>query len=137
MTIRRNVIPIYLTFARVKTSRAAEDQKEIQTVNLVVERNTPVTFVEPPPPEGGVVEPVKPVDPKAKPAASPSSEKSKASAPVVPPPVVPRAIAVATPVPAATPVARPGFFPVSKPKASPTPAAVKAEAIKKQPFRFR
>ena len=29
-------------------TRAAEDQMEIQTVNLIVERNTPVTFVEPP-----------------------------------------------------------------------------------------
>lgn len=29
--------------------RAAQDKKEIQTVNLIVERNTPVTFVEPEP----------------------------------------------------------------------------------------
>jgi cell division protein FtsQ len=44
--------------------RAAQDKKEIQTVNLIVERNTPVTFVEPEPewtPPASAGEPVKAV----------------------------------------------------------------------------
>lgn len=119
-------------------ARAADDQKEIQTVNLVVERNTPVTFVEPVPAEGEAPEPVKPPEPKSKSSSSSASDKPRSSAPPAPQPVVPKAIPVVTPIPTATPAARPGFFAQpSKPKASPTPAAVKAEAVKKQPFRFR
>jgi cell division septal protein FtsQ len=50
--------------------RAAEDRREIQTVNLIVERNVPVTFYEPepvtPPTEKvPVAEPAKPVPPVA------------------------------------------------------------------------
>ncbi len=47
-------------------TRAAEDQKEIQTVNLIVERNTPVTFVEAIPADGELAIATKPADPKSK-----------------------------------------------------------------------
>ncbi len=66
--------------------RAAEDKKELQTVNLIVKRNIPVTFYEP---EAEVVatapepEPAKPAKteektpPKAEPVKSKTSEPSK------------------------------------------------------------
>lgn len=117
-------------------ARAAEDQKEIQTVNLIVERNTPVTFVEPVPAEGDPAEAVKPIDPKAKTTPPAATDKTKSAAAIAPPATaVPKAVAVATPIPATpAPVARPGFFPNFKSKATPTPA--KNDAIKKQPFRL-
>lgn len=116
-------------------AKAADDQLEIQTVNLIVERNTPVTFVEPPPPaEGEIAE----VDPKAKAVPPATQDKPKAAA--VPTTAPPRAIAVATPIPVAptpTPAAKPGFFSNFKSKATPTPSAAKKDAIKKQPFHLR
>lgn len=116
-------------------ARAAEDQKEIQAVNLIVERNTPVTFVEPVPAEGDAVEPVKPVDAKTKTGSTPPAEKPKpAAAPLQPAP--PKAILVATPIPiVATPASKPGFFSNLKARATPTPAPAKTDGIKK-PFRL-
>jgi cell division septal protein FtsQ len=114
-------------------ARAAEDQKEIQTVNLIVERNTPVTFVEPPPAEGDTVDTGKVLDPKAKPGVPPPAEKPKLSAA---PPAPPKAIAVATPMPVAPiPVAKPNFFSNFKSKPTPTAAPAKSDGIKK-PFRL-
>ncbi|MGB8169224.1 MAG: FtsQ-type POTRA domain-containing protein [Chthoniobacteraceae bacterium] len=116
-------------------ARAAEDQKEIQTVNLIVERNTPVTFVEPSPAEGEAVDPPKPADPKSKAGTPPPPDKPRTST-IAPPPAPPKAIAVATPIPAApTSAAKSGFFNNLKAKATPTPAPAKAEGIKK-PFRL-
>lgn len=116
-------------------ARAATDQKEIQTVNLIVERNTPVTFVEPPPAEGEVMEVAKPVDPKAKASGPAAPEKPKTSS-TAPPPAPPKAIPVATPIPAAaTPATKPGFFSNFKAKATPTPAPSKTSGVKK-PFRL-
>ena len=60
-------------------------KKEIQTINLMVERNTPVTFVEPPPP------------PLPPPPESPAPARFSAPLPA------PRAIPVAKPEPAAKP----------------------------------
>lgn len=116
-------------------ARAAEDQKEIQTVNLFVERNTPVTFVEPVPAEGDAAEPPK-TDPKVKSTPPANPDKSKPSAAVAPP-APPRAVPVATPIPiAATPTPKPGFFSNLKTKATPTPAPAKTDGVKKQPFRL-
>jgi cell division protein FtsQ len=117
-------------------ARAAEDMMEIQTVNLVVERNTPVTFVEPEPAEGETPDSAKPLDPKAKPAAGAAIEKPKQPAPAATP--APRATAVATPIPIAPAApAKPGFFsPVFKSKAGSTPVPAKTEGVKKQPFRL-
>jgi cell division protein FtsQ len=115
-------------------ARAAEDQMEIQTVNLIVERNTPVTFVEPLGAEDDLTEPAKTADPKPKSGSSAATEKSKAAA-ASPPPAVPRALPVATPIPAAP--AKAGFFSNLKAKATPTAAPAKTDGIKKQPFRLR
>ncbi len=112
-------------------ARAADDQMEIQTVNLIVERNTPVTFVERPLAEGEIAQVAKPPDPKTK--AALSADKPKA--PTIHPPV-PRAIAVSTSIPVATPAAKPSFFPTYKSKATPTPAPSKTDGLKK-PFRLR
>jgi len=123
-------------------SRAAEDLMEIQTVNLIVERNTPVTFVEPVPAEGESVAPPKP-DLKAKAATPAPIDRTKAPAPGPLP--FPKATAVvATPIPvapAATP--KPNIFTnLLKPKTGSTPAPVKSksnsksEGPKKQPFRL-
>ncbi|MEA3211434.1 MAG: hypothetical protein QOE70_4491 [Chthoniobacter sp.] len=107
-------------------ARAAEDQREIQTVNLLVERNTPVTFVDPTVPEGETDAAAgKPVDPKAKPGVL---DKGRLAVPI------PKAVAVATPAASATPKA--GFLSASKDKTSPTPAPRAAEGPKKQPFRL-
>ena len=114
-------------------ARAAEDQKEIQTVNLIVERNTPVTFVEPE--EDEAADGAKAADPKAKPATTGPSEKSKASA-APPAPPIPKAVPVATPIPAATPAAKAGLISTFlKSKPAPARAPAKTESIKKQPFR--
>ena len=118
-------------------ARAAEDQKEIQTVNLIVERNTPVTFVDPSPAEGDPAEGGKVTDPKAKTPPAATSDKPKSAAATAPPaPAVPKAVAVATPIPIATPAPKAGFFSNLKPKATPTPAPAKTDGIKKQPFRL-
>ena len=115
-------------------ARAAEDQMEIQTVNLIVERNTPVTFVDHAAAEGEIAQVPKTPDPKIKPNSPPPPDKPKTTAVAAPP--VPRAIAVSTPIPAATPASKPGFFSTLKAKATPTPAPVKNDGIKKQPFRL-
>ncbi|HYR58369.1 MAG TPA: FtsQ-type POTRA domain-containing protein [Chthoniobacteraceae bacterium] len=112
-------------------AHAAEDQKEIQTVNLIVERNTPVTFVEAIPPDGDPADASKPADPKLKNIPPAPADKTKAAVAPPPGPPIPKAIAVATPIPAATSATRPTFF--GSTKASPTPA--KADAVKK-PFRL-
>ena len=115
-------------------ARAAEDQMEIQTVNLVVERNTPVTFVERPLAEGEIAQVPKAPEPKTKAGSATPPDKPKTT--TVAPPPVPRAVAVATPIPVATPASRPSFFPTYKAKATPTPAPAKTDGIKKQPFRL-
>jgi len=117
--------------------RAAEDLLEIQTVNLIVERNTPVTFVEPPPTEDeiAVAPPKSDLKPKAAPAPS---ERPKAAAPGPQPVAKAASTATATPIPAAphaTP--KPNIFSnLLKPKSSSTPAPAKSESVKKQPFRL-
>jgi len=91
-------------------ARAAEDFREIQTINLIVERNTPVTFFEPLP-----LEPA-PTDDAAVKAAETRSRFVAATGA--------RATPAATPVP-------------SKIKSTPTPAARKSgESVKKKPFRL-
>jgi cell division protein FtsQ len=125
-------------------ARAAEDQKEIQTVNLIVERNTPVTFVEPVSAEAAIGDTEKPATEKPKsptPAEkSEKSEKPKTAVAVAPPApasaVIPKATAVASAIPTATPASRNGFLSNLKPKARSTPTPPKAEAVKKQPFRL-
>jgi len=62
--------------------RAAADKKELQTVNLIVERNVPVTFVEPegetPAPEGVPVNPPKATPaPEEKPTPKPEVRKAQ------------------------------------------------------------
>lgn len=100
-------------------ARAGEDLREIQTVNLLVERNTPVTFTEPPAPEPDLA-----VDAAA---ARPGDPRAKAATPA------PRA---APPV-AETAAARAGVLSSFRSKATPTPAARKSgDAVKKKPFRL-
>lgn len=91
-------------------ARAGEDYREIRTINLIVERNTPVTFIEPLPAEPAPLSDAtpRPVDAKAKSAAQ----------------TFPRA----TPAPVLS-----SF----NAKPSPTPAARKSgEGVKKKPFRL-
>ena len=105
-------------------SRAAEDFREIQTVNLLVERNTPVTFYEPQASDAGADD-----DAASPPARSPDLKANASS-------TTSRALPVATPA-AATPTARAGVLSAFKPKPSSTPAGRKSgESVKKKPFRL-
>lgn len=113
-------------------ARAADDMMEIQTVNLVVERNTPVTFVQPEPAEGATPAPAKSPETKPKSSGTPPVEKKSIA---TPPP--PKAIAVSTPIPVAKAATTQSFIQNTKSKASPTPTPPKAEAVRKQPFRLR
>lgn len=134
--------------------RAAADMLEIQTVNLLVERNTPITFVPPPEPEpldpeAGLGAPPKPETPKPTgvPAVSPKTNAvapAKAAAPAATP--VPRALPATTPRPASTPRAtstpKPNLLnTIFKPKPSPTPSSRDknrtSTGVKKEPFRMR
>jgi cell division septal protein FtsQ len=96
-------------------ARAAQDQREIRTINLIVRNNTPVTFFEP-----GTGD--------AAPGAD-ASPDSRTKADLSGPPRVP---------PAATPAAaRASSTPASKNKLTPAPAAPKpAEGVKTKPFRL-
>jgi cell division septal protein FtsQ len=115
-------------------ARAAEDQKEIQTVNLIVERNTPVTFVEPLAADGEAPEPPKPPETKAKSTSSAASEKKAAAAAPPTPASIPRAVAI-TPIPVTpTGSSKQNFFANSKSTPKTTPA--KTDGVKK-PFRLR
>lgn len=51
-----------------------ENHQEIQTVNLLVQRNIPVTFVPPPDPQAGATDPNAPAAPAASPSPSPKSK---------------------------------------------------------------
>ncbi len=79
--------------------RAAEDHRELQTVNLIVERNVPVTFVEPDgeTPAGTDLTPPKPAKP-APPAATSSAKTESPKARSVDTPKKPEP-PVATPLP--------------------------------------
>ena len=80
--------------------RAAEDHRELQTVNLVVERNVPVTFVEPDAeiPAGAEVAPAKPAKPGADKPSSPARPEPPKAKPVDTPKKT--ELPVATPLPA-------------------------------------
>jgi cell division septal protein FtsQ len=98
--------------------RAAEDKKEIQTVNLFVSRNIPVTFVEP---EAEVTEPV--------PEAAPSKPSKTEEKPVL----------KAEPVKnkTAEPSKRSATSPAkTSPKPSPSPRGGASPQSLKKPFRL-
>lgn len=92
-------------------ARAAEDMREIQTINLLVERNTPVTFVEPLPAEP-------PANPPAPGAAAKTGAKAATPAPL------PAAVAAAR-----TATAFNSFL------STPAPSGRKS-AVQKKPFRL-
>jgi cell division septal protein FtsQ len=113
-------------------ARAADDQQEIQTVNLLVERNTPVTFNAPPADPNATPDPVKPPESKMR-AGLPVSEAARFFPTATPP----RALAVSTPAPAAPPIQKQGFLSLFKAKATPTPAARRVtHPVSKKPFRL-
>ncbi len=87
--------------------RATADKKEIQTVNLIVERNVPVTFYDP---DAEAAPPVEPTPPKpARPAPTPEPTVRRAEP--VNPPKKPDAMTAkpSTPARAATPAFRKPF----------------------------
>jgi cell division protein FtsQ len=76
--------------------RADEEKKEIQTVNLLVRKNTPVTFHEPAPEEGSSTPPP-PIAAPGEPQSPKPIEKPKETPVVKPATPVARAIPVASP----------------------------------------
>jgi cell division septal protein FtsQ len=76
--------------------RADEEKKEIRTVNLLVRKNTPVTFQDPNSP-GEVSESTAPPEPAATPAPQKPKEKEVAVVKAATP--VPRVMPVSTPIP--------------------------------------
>jgi len=100
--------------------RADAEKKEIQTVNLLVRKNTPVTFHEP--------EPEVPPEPVAA-APPPPEEKSKEKEVRTAIPVA-RAVAVSTPKPSPTPASR-----KLKSDNRSTPRAKSTPAVVRKPFR--
>ena len=118
--------------------RADAEKKEIQTVNLIVRKNTPVTFHNPeddlPPEVVAQQTPPAPEEkekPKAKESLSSKSTSSKTATPA-PKASVPKAMPVATPLPvkAATPVSA-----KSKSDSRPSSQSKSAPASVRKPFR--
>ncbi|MHA3773517.1 FtsQ-type POTRA domain-containing protein [Verrucomicrobiota bacterium sgz303538] len=103
-------------------------RQEIRTVNLFVERNTPVTFVEPIGEEpAGESEPVTPSKPETKAKSTADGVKAKPDSKEKP-------VAISTP--AAKKSEATTASKQSKPKASPTPAKKTSVDSLKKPFRM-
>ncbi len=107
-----------LRWLRRCKARAAADDREIRTINLIVKNNTPVTFFEPltalPDPEQSA--PARHTDGKSRTSSSAARSTPAGASPALP---------------------QGGFVHASKGKITPAPSARKSsEVVKKKPFRL-